>query len=299
MNSGQLIGAVTALGLFLGTPLIKTYFPTQPYLPGLLAGISFSLFWFYSSLKSPVLFKNEFKSFKLVEKLQISPNTAIYTFALPNKTDVLGLPIGQHISIGQVINEKEIVRSYTPVSSDDDKGVFKLLIKTYPTGNISKMVDELNIGDSIKVKGPKGNFVYSNGLCDHIGMIAGGTGITPMLQIIKAVLKNKKDKTKLDLIFANVNQDDILCKQELDELAKDDRFNVFYVLNNPPKGWNQGVGFVTREMVEANLKPYSEKSKVLLCGPPPMVSAMSKIVQEFGYPKANTISKLPDAIFKF
>ena len=120
-----------------------------------------------------------------------------------------------------------------------------------------------------------------------------------MLQIIKAVLKNKKDKTKLDLIFANVNQDDILCKQELDELAKDDRFNVFYVLNNPPKGWNQGVGFVTREMVEANLKPYSEKSKVLLCGPPPMVSAMSKIVQEFGYPKANTISKLPDAIFKF
>ncbi len=65
-------------------------------------------------------------------------------------------------------------------------------------------------------------------------MIAGGTGITPMLQIVKAALKNPEDKTKLSLIFANVNEEDILLKDEMDELVKTNpgRFSVYYVLNN-------------------------------------------------------------------
>lgn len=52
-----------------------------------------------------------------------------YRFALPHPEDVLGLPIGQHISIQAEINGKQIMRSYTPTSSDDDLGHFDLLIK--------------------------------------------------------------------------------------------------------------------------------------------------------------------------
>jgi ferredoxin-NADP reductase len=52
-----------------------------------------------------------------------------YRFALPRPDDVLGLPIGQHISVSAEINGKEIMRSYTPTSSDDDLGHFDLLIK--------------------------------------------------------------------------------------------------------------------------------------------------------------------------
>jgi ferredoxin-NADP reductase len=52
-----------------------------------------------------------------------------YRFALPHPNDVLGLPIGQHISVQAVINGKEIMRSYTPTSSDDDLGYFDLMIK--------------------------------------------------------------------------------------------------------------------------------------------------------------------------
>ena len=52
-----------------------------------------------------------------------------YRFALPHPSDVLGLPIGQHISISAEINGKDIMRSYTPTSSDDDLGHFDLLIK--------------------------------------------------------------------------------------------------------------------------------------------------------------------------
>lgn len=52
-----------------------------------------------------------------------------YRFALPHPQDVLGLPIGQHISVSAEINGKDIMRSYTPTSSDDDLGHFDLLIK--------------------------------------------------------------------------------------------------------------------------------------------------------------------------
>jgi cytochrome-b5 reductase len=112
----------------------------------------------------------------------------------------------------------------------------------------------LTIGESIKVKGPKGAFVYTPNMVRHFGMIAGGTGITPMLQIIRAVIRgrDKGDTTQIDLIFANVNEEDILLKDDLDELARTDKgFRIYYVLNNPPENWKGGVGFVTPEMISA------------------------------------------------
>ena len=210
-----------------------------------------------------VLNPGEFQQFVLEEKTVISHNVAVYRFALPQKTDILGLPIGQHISLAATISgqEKEVVRSYTPISSDNDRGYFELLIKAYAQGNISKHVSELKIGDTMKVKGPKGAMVYTPNMCRRIGMIAGGTGITPMLQVIKAIIRERphnggNDNTQVDLIFANVNPDDILLKDDLDTLAKeDDRFNVYYVLNNPPEKWDGGVGFVTADMIKVNYSP--------------------------------------------
>jgi cytochrome-b5 reductase len=131
-------------------------------------------------------------------------------------------------------------------------------------------VSLLNIGDSIRVKGPKGQFKYSPTLSREIGMIAGGTGITPMLQIIRAALNNPADRTRLALIYANVNPEDILLKTELDALvlANPHRFKVYYVLNNPPPAWNGGAGFVTKEHIQTHMPPTSEDIKILLCGEP-------------------------------
>jgi cytochrome-b5 reductase len=180
-----------------------------------------------------------------------------YRFKLPSPKAILGLPIGQHISIAATLpqpdgSSKEIVRSYTPVSGDHQPGHFDLLIKSYPTGNISKYMASLTVGQTIKVRGPKGAMVYTPNMVRHFGMIAGGTGITPMLQIIRAVIRGRStgDKTEIDLIFANVNKEDILLKEDLDQLAKEDKgFRIHYVLNNPPEKWDGGVGFVTPEMI--------------------------------------------------
>lgn len=120
------------------------------------------------------------------------------------------------------------------------------------------------------MKGPKGQFTYKPSTWRVLGMIAGGTGITPMLQVVRAALKNPNDHTNINLIYANVNYEDILLKKELDELAEKhkERFRVYYVLNNPPEGWTGGVGFVSKAQVE-NYMPAANPHndiKILLCG---------------------------------
>lgn len=66
---------------------------------------------------------------RLTLALRGLPNSTSYRYSLPKPTDVLGLPIGQHISVQAEIDGKQVMRSYTPTSSDDDKGHFDLLIK--------------------------------------------------------------------------------------------------------------------------------------------------------------------------
>ena len=127
-------------------------------------------------------------------------------------------------------------------------------------------------------------------------MIAGGTGITPMIQIIRAALRNPFDPTLVTLIYANVNEDDILLRDDLEELldVHELKFKIHYVLNNPPPGWKGGVGFVTKDHIKEHLpNPATSDSRILICGefqsepvvdillfiwtfsgPPPMVSAM-------------------------
>ncbi|ORY87512.1 NADH-cytochrome b5 reductase 1 [Leucosporidium creatinivorum] len=248
----------------------------------------------------PALDPVKWQKYKLVDKIVLSPNTAIYRFSIPNNA-ILGLPIGQHVSVSATIGGKLIQRSYTPTSSDDDKGFFDLLIKSYPTGNISKHFAGLKVGDFVDIKGPKGQMKYSNDYANAIGMIAGGTGITPMLQIIRASLKNPLDTTKLSLIYANVTHEDILLKAELDSLAAKhpERFNVYYVLNNPPDNWTGGVGFVNTAMIKEHLPAPAVDSKMLLCGPPPMMGAMKKSLDELNFEAPRTISKMADQVFLF
>ncbi|KAI9292251.1 NADH-cytochrome b5 reductase 1 [Neoconidiobolus thromboides FSU 785] len=249
----------------------------------------------------PVLDPKEFRKFELAEKIVLSHNSALYRFALPNSTDILGLPTGQHISLMIMKNGEQVLRSYTPTSSDEDLGHFDLVIKTYPDGMISKYVSEMKIGDTIDVRGPKGAFKYVPNQYEEFGMIAGGTGITPMYQVIKAILSNPNDKTKISLIYANVSENDILLKKDLEDLQSKhpEQFKIHHVLNNPPEKWNGSTGFVTREILENYGIKVSKSNKLLLCGPPPMIKAVSTFAEEIGFDKPRALSKMEDMVFKF
>lgn len=192
--------------------------------------------YFYSSSKKSrgCLNPEHFKEFKLVKRTQLSHNSAKFRFELPTPTSVLGLPIGQHLSCrGKDGLGEEVIKPYTPTTLDSDVGYFELVIKMYPQGRMSHHFREMGVGDYLAVKGPKGRFKYQPGQVRAFGMLAGGSGITPMFQVARAILENPKDKTKVHLIYANVTYEDILLKEELNALTTNypDQFTIYYVLN--------------------------------------------------------------------
>ncbi|PKU66932.1 NADH--cytochrome b5 reductase 1 [Dendrobium catenatum] len=229
-----------------------------------------------------------FKKFELVDRKQLSHNVAKFRFALPKPTSVLGLPIGQHISCrGTDSLGEEVIKPYTPTTLDSDVGYFELVIKMYPQGRMSHHFREMKVGDYLSVKGPKGRFKYQIGQVRAFGMLAGGSGITPMFQVARAILENPKDKTMVHLIYANVTYDDILLKEELNSLSENypGRFKVYYVLNQPPEVWDGGFGFVSKEMIQSHCPAPAQDIQILRCGPPPMNKAMAAHLDEIGYTK--------------
>lgn len=261
-----------------------------------------AVFFLVSSKKErAALKKDEFQEFPLIQKIVLSKDSALFRFGLPNPTDVLGLPIGQHIQIAAEIEGKNVMHSYTPTSLDQDsKGFFDLLIKVYPNGKLSSHIDSLKLGDTIKVKGPKGFYNYEPNMLNHICMVAGGTGITPMYQLIKAIFTNPNDKTKVTLLYGSVSEDDILLRAELDEFAKNnENFNLIYFLDKAPEDWTGKTGYITKDALAEHFPKPADDVQLLLCGPPGLVSSIKKASLELGFQKAKPISKAGDQTFLF
>ncbi|XP_037496016.1 NADH--cytochrome b5 reductase 1-like [Jatropha curcas] len=131
----------------------------------------------------------------------------------------------------------------------------------------------------------QGRFEYRPGRVGEFGMIAGGSGITPIFQITRAILENPADKTNLHLIYANTTYEDILLKDELDGFASKfpSRFKVFYVLSQPPEAWDGGVGHITKEMIQIHCPPPASHVQILRCGPPGMNKAVAAHLNAIGY----------------
>ncbi|KAH0427783.1 hypothetical protein CcaCcLH18_09489 [Colletotrichum camelliae] len=239
----------------------------------------------------------------LAEKHLIAPNVYRLVFELPTPSTVLGLPIGQHVAIKAEIDGKSVSRSYTPTSNNADLGRLELVIRCYPDGLLTgKYLANVEVGEEVLFRGPKGAMRYSRGLTKKIGMLAGGTGITPMYQLIRAICEDDRDTTEISLIYANRSEADILLRDELEAFARryPKNFKLHYLLDTPPEGWTGGVGYVTQEMMAERFPaPAGKDSKIMLCGPPGMVNAAKKSLENLGFEKPGSMSKMTDAVFCF
>ena len=172
---------------------------------------------------------------------------------------------------------------------------------------MSTHIHNLKPGDTLAFKGPIPKYPLAANKHEHITLIAGGTGITPMYQLIRAIFSNPADNTKVSLVFGNISEKDILLKEELEKVEKEfpQRFRAYYTLDTPSSDWKHGKGFITKELLKTILPdPKSENIKVFVCGPPGMYKALSGpkvsptdqgdltgILKELGYSK--------DQVYKF
>lgn len=244
----------------------------------------------------------EYQELPLEAKEKLSSNVYRFSFKLPRPQDVIGLPIGQHVAIKATIDGQSVSRSYTPTSNNMDIGILELVIKCYPDGLLTgKYLANLKVGDKVLFRGPKGAMKYTKDLCGHIGMIAGGTGITPMYQLIRAICENDTDTTHISLIYANRSEEDILLRDELETFARKypQNLKVWYMLDHPPKDWKYGKGYVTPQIMADRLPSPSPETKVMLCGPPGMVNASKKALCSLGFESPGAVPRMTDQIFCF
>jgi len=253
--------------------------------------------------------KTKFVALPLLWKKEISADTRVFRFSLPSAEHELGLPVGQHLFIRMRNAEgAKVMRAYTPMGCG--AGYVDFVIKVYfanvhprfpDGGKLTQLLNGLNAGDTIEVKGPLGEYIFNTDVkeaagvpkslttfthtvtgvdtsFDKIGFIAGGSGITPVLQTCHALVADKQRDMSISILFANRTVDDILCKELLDHLQTDPRVRVWYTVDVQPAdaSWKYSVGFISEAMIADQLPPPAPKTMIFMCGPPPMINFACK-----------------------
>lgn len=266
-----------------------------------------------------VLQKHRWVPVRLIDRRPLSEDTRAYTFQLPDGKPDLGLGTCQHVQLGFHLQDRMLIRSYTPTKPllpntnfaentnhnkelRDGTGTFELTIKTYfptdaqPGGAMSNILDCMPIGEEIEIRGPTGEIVYNgNGsftisdkehTFNKINLVLGGSGITPGYSLIARALLSPDDKTQIRVVDANKTEKDILLKEELDKFEKDSngRLKVAHVLSHPSDEWMGKKGHVNAGIIKESLFEPGENTGVFLCGPPAMIQKVAlPALREWGF----------------
>ncbi|XP_064644052.1 NADH-cytochrome b5 reductase-like [Lineus longissimus] len=177
-----------------------------------------------------VLSLTEYRPFAIQSISVISHDTKLYRFSLPTN-GCLGLQVGQHIIMRSRGLPSTVTRQYTPVSCVSLRGSFDVLIKVYPKGKMSQYVKDWKVGEEVYWRGPFGQLTYKQNQYKRIIMLAAGTGIAPMVQVIQHILDNEADETLVKLHYGCRSFADIILKYKLDEWSSYWNFSVEYFLS--------------------------------------------------------------------
>ncbi|KAK6457380.1 NADH-cytochrome b-5 reductase [Scheffersomyces xylosifermentans] len=241
---------------------------------------------FLALKRASSMHKTKWQDFELIDKTIIAPMTSIYRFKLARDDEVLDIPTGHHLACCFTINGKDEVRYYSPISNQFDAGFFDILVKHYEKGVVTRRLAQLAEGQTVKFRGPVGNLDYQPNMAKELGLIAGGSGITPILQVITSIITNPDDHTKISLLFANETEKDILLRAEIDEIAsRYPDLKVQYTVTRPTDSWKGSVGYVNKEMIEKFMPENNGANRIFICGPPEMKKSLAKITEELGWQK--------------
>jgi cytochrome-b5 reductase len=215
-------------------------------------------------------------------------DTKTLCFALPEDAALDLLP-GDHLYVHASIDGKTVKRPYTPSSVPGTTGYFDLTVKRYEAGSVSRYLHDRQIGDTVLMSGPNAGGHWTDGMAKRAGFVAGGTGITPMISIIRWILAKGLD-VEVSLIFGNKTEADIIFREEWDADAREHaNFHAYHVLEQPPVGWTQGRGRISEDILRQHLPAPDPETAVFLCGPPMMVDALEGTLKSIGYAEASIV----------
>lgn len=241
----------------------------------------------------------------------------VFRFNLPGAWQLSGLRVGQYVAIKGEWDGQQLLGYYSPITLPQDYGVIGILARV-DKGTLSEWMSALRPGDAVMMKACGGLviermpeqkcFMYRGQKIRQIGMIAGGTGVAPMVQIIRAALKwpFNVGLQSLNLIYAAEEKEELTFLDLLESLKREKgkeasvgenmvKFDLHVVLNNPPPGWTGGVGFIESSTIRQNFLPPSPDLLTVICGPPVMQRVVKQILQALNYPDelVTTVDQAP------
>lgn len=197
----------------------------------------------------------------------------------PALAEVFEYQSGQFLTLQIPYSGKPLYRCYSLASSPAVENEHKVAVKRVVDGRISNYInDTLVAGDTVKVLPPAGHFVLGDGNADLL-LFAGGSGITPVISILKTALS--KGSRNVRLVYANRDEASIIFRAEIDALAAKhpDRLEVIHRLDVRD-------GFIDDAAVRSYLDGRSG-NEIYICGPGPFMDTVEKTLLSVGTPAAS------------
>ena len=198
---------------------------------------------------------------------------------------------GQYLTFKKEFDGEELRRSYSICSNKND-GILQVGIKRVDGGAFSTWANsELQVGDILEVMPPIGNFYAedTNKEDKHYLAFAGGSGITPILSILRTDLENNED-ARFTLVYANRNLNTIMFREELEDLKNlhMGRLNIIHILEDESQDIDLFQGRVDAAKCSSLFKSWIEietVSMAYICGPEPMMLAIVEALKTHGLKK--------------
>ena len=238
---------------------------------------------------------SDFHSLTISRISQETPNAVSVTFDIPEHLkNTFRFKAGQYITLKHELNGNEVRRAYS-LCCTPSSGALTVGIKKVEGGTFSVYANEtLKEGDSLEVMIPEGKFVWDSSVKHHAAFVA-GSGITPVLSIVKTALENDDNSTFL-LVYGNQTLAETMFADELAALKETypDRFSLEYIFSRSQEK-NALRGRIDKSVVNYLLKnKYGEASydRFYLCGPEAMIHEVSETLQGRGVDKTNILFEL-------
>ncbi len=202
--------------------------------------------------------------------------------ALNDPPEISHLP-GQYVQVQATSPEGPVFRAYSISSPVWDLHVVELVVRLVPGGIGSTYLHSLQMGDAVTFTGPYGDFRLNEDPEVELVCVAGGCGMAPIRNIVHTLYDRWPDRTCW-LFFGCRTTRDMFYLEQYEQLAQKHRnFHVIYALSDrlgAEEHWDGETGFIHLS-VDKYLDP-GIKRQAFLCGPPPMIEAVMRVLEEKG-----------------